>query len=329
MTAVPVNTLLVGYGYWGTRFVHIAGRVPALRIVGVVDSRAGTEGFTPPPGLPCERDLARAVADPAVRAVIITTPATEHLAPAREALRAGKHVFTEKPFAMTAKETGELLDLAREHDLMLTVDHQYWWSTEIDALERALLEGVIGRVGAVSVVRAGDGPVREDVGALWDLGAHDLSILVRLGLLNPDGGACLRVAECHETPDGPVAGCVALTGHTPESVALRLHVCWVSARKQRALVISGELGSLRLEESDRYLAVWLVRGGRRRLLSRTAKSGRGTPIERALAEFAEGALGRPDLSKAVEAGRVVAVLEQIEDSARAVTSVVGARRCWL
>lgn len=333
MTAVatgePVNAILIGYGYWGARFLGIAERVDKLRIIGVVDSHADDEGFDRPPSTPCGSDLVAALADPRVEAVIITTPASDHVEPARQALRAGKHVFTEKPFALTSRDTAELLNLARAGGLMVTVDHQYWWSAEVEAMRRALADDAVGAVVAVSVDRAANGPVRQDVGALWDLAVHDIAILARLGILRGDTGQRLRVEECRETMDGPVAGCVSLTGRTPTDVLLRLHACWISETTRRRLVVAGERGSLLLEENDGSLAAWLIGERGRELLSRTAKSDPVTPIERALGEFSDGARGRPDLSKAVDAGGVVAVVEQLLASARPVTTIVRSARCWL
>ncbi|WP_378730380.1 Gfo/Idh/MocA family protein [Nocardia brasiliensis] len=329
VNAQPVRAILVGYGYWGSRFLNIASRVDKLQIVGVVDARFGEDGFTGPTALPGGSDLAAALADPQVEAAIVTTPASAHIEPIRQALRAGKHVFTEKPFTVTTRDTTELLGLARDGDLMLTVDHQYWWSAEVAALEKALADKAIGDVVAVAVERAADGPVRYDVDALWDLAIHDISILVRLGVLGEGDKPCLAVEECRETMDGQVAGCVALTGRTPSAITLRLHACWISRTKRRGFVIAGERGSLQLAETDRYLSAWLLRDGRRTLLSRSAKSGNGTPIELALEEFIAGVRGTPDLRKATDAGRVVTAIEHIESSARQVATIVRSPRCWL
>ncbi|MFI9503353.1 Gfo/Idh/MocA family protein [Nocardia sp. NPDC052566] len=333
MTAVvdaqPVRAVLVGYGYWGSRFLNIARRVDALEIVGVVDPRFGDDEFAGPTALSGWRELSAALSAVRCDAAIVTTPASAHAEPIRQALRAGKHVFTEKPFTVTTEDSAELLDLARDGDLMLTVDHQYWWSAEVAALGKALADNAIGEVVAVAVERAADGPVRYDVDALWDLAIHDISILVRLGVLGEGDKPCLEVEECRQTMDGQVAGCVALTGRTPSAITVRVHACWISRTKRRGFVIAGERGSLRLEETDRYLSAWLIRDGRRMLLSRSAKSGSGTPIERALEEFAAGVRGTADLRKAVDAARVVTAIAQIEGSARQVATLVRSPRCWL
>jgi predicted dehydrogenase len=325
----PVTALLVGYGYWGARFFGFTRRVDAVRIAGVVDARYGQDGFAGPPSLPCWGNLDAALATAPVDAVIIATPAVEHARLVRQALRAGTHVFVEKPLALSSRDADDLLDLARDRDLMLTVDHQYWWSPEVAALAEALAGGAIGAVVALFAERAAPGPVRFDVNALWDLGSHDVSTMVRVGALRAGQRRPLQVDECKEVLDGQVAGCVSLTGRTWSGIAVRIHACWMSDTRRRRLVISGEEGSLRLEETPRTLSTWLVREGRRRLLSRTVKSDRGTPIERALEEFATGVRREPDLGKAADAGRVVAALEQITAEAKGATTTVRSTRCWL
>jgi predicted dehydrogenase len=59
------------------------------------------------------------LADPSVAVVINLTPPTEHAKVIHSALNAGKHVFTEKPLAITTAEAAPLVTLARERGLAL------------------------------------------------------------------------------------------------------------------------------------------------------------------------------------------------------------------
>lgn len=325
----PVTAALVGYGYWGPRLLGISERVDQLRITVVVDPRYNEPGFTPPASVPTVRDLGEVLADPDVEAVLVTTPATRHTDLVRQALEAGKHVFTEKPLTVSAEEAAELLDLARERRRMLTVNHQYWWSPEARVLECALRDGAVGKVVAVSAERAALGPVRYDVDALWDLAAHDLSVLLGAGVLGADGPEDFQVSESTTVQDGEVAGCSALTAWSQSGLALRLHACWLSPERRRRLVITGEKGNLIFGEDDQALSVARVAGDRSEVLSRTVKSDRGTPIESALAEFAAGARGTPHWDGAARAAQLVGLLEQLSSSARSVERTVRGSRCWL
>ena len=114
-----VGAAVIGTGFIGT--VH----VEALRRIGV--QVRGVLGSTP------ERGQARAdalgvprayasldalLADPAVEIVHVTSPNDLHLPQARQILASGRHVVCEKPLAMTAAESRELVDLAARTGLI-------------------------------------------------------------------------------------------------------------------------------------------------------------------------------------------------------------------
>ena len=114
-----IGAAVIGTGFIGT--VH----VEALRRIGV--QVRGVLGSTP------ERGLARAdalgvaraydtidalLADDMVDVVHVTSPNDLHVSQARAALAAGKHVVCEKPLAMTAAESAELVRLAAESGLV-------------------------------------------------------------------------------------------------------------------------------------------------------------------------------------------------------------------
>ncbi|MBM3687154.1 MAG: Gfo/Idh/MocA family oxidoreductase [Actinobacteria bacterium] len=92
-------------------------------------------------------DWGAVVADPRVDAVMILTPGS-HGETAAAALRAGTHVFSEKPLAHSRAEIAELISLAREHSLVLQVGTMKAHDDIIEPARQA-----IGRIGSVRVVR--------------------------------------------------------------------------------------------------------------------------------------------------------------------------------
>lgn len=92
-------------------------------------------------------DWRAVVADPRVEAVMILTPGS-HGETAAAALRAGKHVFAEKPLAHSRSEITELMALAQDRDLVLQVGTM---KAHDDIIEPARL--AIDRIGALRVVR--------------------------------------------------------------------------------------------------------------------------------------------------------------------------------
>src|SRR4051812_36929865 len=107
-------------GVVGTGFIGVV-HVDALRRLGV--TVAGVVGSSP------DRAAAKAIApvydnyealldDESVDVVHLTTPNNLHYPQVKQALAAGKHVVCEKPLAMTAEQSGELLALAEEAGLV-------------------------------------------------------------------------------------------------------------------------------------------------------------------------------------------------------------------
>ena len=143
-----IETLVVGYGYWGPNIVAQSDRaagVPARRPV-----RSRREA---PRGIPsartrarsASRDLDVALADPSLEAVAIATPPHTHYALVRAALEAGKHVLVEKPLARTADEAVELMELADELGLVLMPGHTFLYSPSVNKVRNLIQDGTLGR----------------------------------------------------------------------------------------------------------------------------------------------------------------------------------------
>lgn len=84
--------------------------------------------------------------DKDVDLVLILTPIPMHFGQAKEALMAGKHVYAEKPLAMTRKETDELMDLAKQKGLLLSAAPALILSQTNQAVKELLEQDAIGTI---------------------------------------------------------------------------------------------------------------------------------------------------------------------------------------
>ncbi|HSF61409.1 MAG TPA: Gfo/Idh/MocA family oxidoreductase, partial [Gaiellaceae bacterium] len=98
--------------------------------------------------------------DPDLEAVVIATPVPTHFELARTALRAGKHVFVEKPPAMTGAEIDELVALAEERDLVLMPGHLLLYHPGVQKLKELVDGGQLGDVLCVYGNRQNLGRIR-------------------------------------------------------------------------------------------------------------------------------------------------------------------------
>ncbi|MEM1443087.1 MAG: Gfo/Idh/MocA family oxidoreductase [Verrucomicrobiota bacterium] len=94
-------------------------------------------------------DWEELVTDPEIDAVHITTPNRLHFPQTVDALKAGKHVLCEKPLAMTAGESAELVRLAKDSDLITGVNYNIrFYPLNLEAKAR-VRRGDLGEVHSV------------------------------------------------------------------------------------------------------------------------------------------------------------------------------------
>lgn len=89
-----------------------------------------------------------------IEAVYVSaTPETTHFPIARDCLAAGKHVFLEKPIALSLAEADELIALARQRRLKLTIGYSQRFNPKFAYVRKALRDGTIGRPVSALVSR--------------------------------------------------------------------------------------------------------------------------------------------------------------------------------
>lgn len=229
MTEIGVG--LIGTGFMGKAHAlaygavkAVMGDVPAVRRVVLADTPpekaaafADQFGFDRANG-----DWRAVVADPEVQVVSITTPNGMHREMAVAALAAGKHVWCEKPMALTLADAREMAAAARASEKKTRLGYNYTANPAFTHACRLVAAGEIGRVVHVR------GWVDEDyqadpdlpwswrakladagLGALGDIGCHLISLLT--GLAGPLESVVGEIETIHKTrplPDGSGRGVV-------------------------------------------------------------------------------------------------------------------------
>ena len=142
----PLRWGILATGKIAHTFASDLALVPDAELVAVGSrSLARAEEFAAAYGGRPHGSYADLVADPDVDVVYVATPHALHLADARLALEAGKHVLCEKPLTLDVAEAEEMVRVAREHDRFLM---EAMWTAchpTIRALLTGLREGRFGR----------------------------------------------------------------------------------------------------------------------------------------------------------------------------------------
>ena len=143
-----IGVAMVGLGWWGRKMSGLVhGRSRTMRIVRAVEPNHNAAApFARELGVPLSADYAEALADPAVQAVILATPHALHVGQIAAAVAAGKHVFCEKPLALTRVEAERAVRLCSQAGLVLGMGHERRFDPPIAAL---LADAAAGRLGTL------------------------------------------------------------------------------------------------------------------------------------------------------------------------------------
>jgi predicted dehydrogenase len=242
-----IETLVVGYGYWGPNIVRNLVERPEFRLAGLCDrdEMRLADFLRHNPGAVGECDLDVALADPGVEAVAIATPPHTHYRLVRASLQAGKHVLVEKPLARTSDEAAELIELADELGLVLMPGHTFLYSPAVNKVRNLIQDGTLGEIYFVTSSRMNLGKYQQD-GVVLDLAPHDLSILLHwLGKPLVEvtaNGRSVYQEGVHET--------AFLTMAFEGGAQANVQVSWLAPRKMRQMVVVGSKQMVQYEDTS-------------------------------------------------------------------------------
>jgi len=231
------NVAIVGYGYWGPNLLRNYLEVPGVSVAWVCDRRpeALEKVRRRYPAQAVSGSYDEVLADPAVDAVVIATPISTHFDLAAAALRAGKHVFVEKPMTSSTADAEELVRLAGETGLTLMVGHTFVFSPPVRKLGELIHDGSLGDIHFITSSRVNLGLHQKDVSVVWDLATHDLSILYYW--LGESASSVYVTGRGCIVPEIPDVAFVNL--RFPSGVVANVDIAWLSPVKLRRTVVVG------------------------------------------------------------------------------------------
>ncbi len=235
-----IKTAVLGYGYWGPNIVRNLNKLNGAEIKYIVDLDLGkrNQASEDYPSIEVTPDTEGILNNPDIDALVIATPPSTHFELASKALTNGKHVLIEKPIAQTSKDSQKLIDLAKNNDLILMVDHTFIYSGAVKQIKSILKNRELGDLWYVDSVRINLGIIQKDVNVVWDLAPHDLSILEYIIEANP-----VSVSATGLSPENyvgaPLEGIAYLTIKYDNGVLAHLHLSWLAPVKMRRMMLGG------------------------------------------------------------------------------------------
>jgi scyllo-inositol 2-dehydrogenase (NADP+) len=193
-----IRCVVVGYGsayQWGHHHAQWIQQTKGLALYGVCDVDAEARGRAEENfggEIKVFPELDAVLADDAVELVMLATPHDTHAPLAIKALKAGRHVLTEKVMCLNAAEADAMIQAAKDSGKMLTVFHNRRWDSDFLTVRKVIDSGMLGDVFLIeSTVTNYAEPFgwravkKHGGGQLYDWGAHLLDQAIQLVPADP------------------------------------------------------------------------------------------------------------------------------------------------
>lgn len=229
-----LKVAVIGCGHWGKNLVRNFHRLGVLG--SIVDATAA--GRAAAAALAPEAEISddfEAILRSDLSAIVLATPAVTHYDLACRALEAGKHVFVEKPLALTYGEGAELVRRAAAGSRILMVGHVLEYHPGIRMLNEMIRQGELGEVRYIYSNRLSLGKIRREENILWSFAPHDIAVILRLvGEMPVQVVACGGNYLQAEIADVTVTNLLFASG-----IQAHIHVSWLHPFKEQRLVVIG------------------------------------------------------------------------------------------
>jgi UDP-2-acetamido-3-amino-2,3-dideoxy-glucuronate N-acetyltransferase len=245
MSEIRARICVAGCGHWGKNLVRNFDAIGCLH--GLFDAApARLESIAAQyPAARVYGSYEEMLRDADVEAIAIATPAEQHATMAIQAMLAGKDVFVEKPMALTPEDGANILEVSRGTGRIVMVGHLLLYHPAIEAIERLLVSGELGRLEYIYSNRLSMGKIRSEENALWSFAPHDISVILRLAGALPmqvsaTGGAYLQP----NIADVTVSDLLFDRG-----TRAHIFVSWLHPYKEQRLVVIGSRKMVVFEET--------------------------------------------------------------------------------
>ena len=228
---------VIGYGYWGPNLVRNFTETPGAMVAAVSDLDSKMLALVNKrfPSVRTTTDFRDLLNDPQIDAIAVATPVHTHFDLGLAALKAGKHLWIEKPMTETSHQARLLTEEADRSELVLLVDHTFVYTGAVAKMGEVIRNGDLGDIYYYDSIRINLGLFQRDVSVISDLAVHDFSILDYL------------------LDEHPVAVSASGTNHvpgTPENLAYvtlfydsgtiaHANVSWLAPVKVRQILVGG------------------------------------------------------------------------------------------
>jgi predicted dehydrogenase len=141
-----MQAAIVGLGWWGKHIIRRLQGSEALQIVLAIDANPALASFAQEHGIAFDEALDAALADPRIDEVVLATPPAAHVQQVEAVAAAGKHVFCEKPLALTQADAERAVAACRRAGVLLGIGHERRFEAGMIEIRRLVRSGALGTI---------------------------------------------------------------------------------------------------------------------------------------------------------------------------------------
>ena len=157
-----VNYGIVGTGYFGAELARILHNIEGAKVVAIYDP-VNTEEIAKELGCDIENDIESLCKREDVDAIIIASPNADHKEPVLYAAKHKKHVFCEKPIALSYADCNEMIEVTKKNNLIFMAGHVMNFMDGVRKAKKLIQDGVIGDVVFCHAERTGWEDAQEEI----------------------------------------------------------------------------------------------------------------------------------------------------------------------
>lgn len=187
-----INAAIVGLGWWGQNHVTATKGSDKIRFTRAVDlAPENVQAFCDEHELTLTDKLDDAFGDPDIDAVVLVTPHTQHADQVVAGAAAGKHILTEKPFALKKADGERAAKAMQDAGLTLGIGHNYRYGAAVWEMKTIIESGKLGEIHHIEGNLSHQGQLgiqgwrrsREEAptGGIVHFGAHIIDIMCWYG----------------------------------------------------------------------------------------------------------------------------------------------------
>ena len=254
------NALIIGFGFWGPILARNFQSNLYFNVHSICDSNSINlnKAKNIYPNSIFYKSYKRALDNPEIDIVIISTPTKTHYKITKMALSKKKHVLCEKPLCLKLGQVKHLISLSKKYKKFLFVDYPFIYSESVNFIKKIFEKKTLGRPLIYESTRE-KAPYRKDTNVIWDLGIHDFAILQYLINKTPNKFE----VNTYKTKKNYKSDFANINLYYKNNFSAFIKLNWASPIKTRLIKIYFEKGLLIYDENEDIYKVSLYKKNKR------------------------------------------------------------------